>query len=145
MGNEKKRGEILHNAKIWTFLYLLFFDILFSFILMFHSFIQAFIRGITAERFCVRNSGVIAVCEVRYWLLLLVLFILMPLKPSVKLEIWFYSWLPGLWQSNIQGLGAKWKVKRNTSGNFVCLLCCCRVLVITVVSTWREVWSLFWD
>ena len=24
---------------------------------------QAFIRGITAERFCVRNSGAIAVCE----------------------------------------------------------------------------------
>ena len=27
--------------------------------------VQAFVRGIAAERFCVRNSGVTAVCEVR--------------------------------------------------------------------------------
>ena len=27
-------------------------------------YVQAFIRGIAAERFCVRNSGVTAVCEV---------------------------------------------------------------------------------
>ena len=33
---------------------------------------KAFIRGIAAERFCVRNSGVTAVCEVSRALLTLV-------------------------------------------------------------------------